>query len=139
MGMENEFTKEVHIFVTSESGKKIEIDGLKFYDRSPNVPAQELTGELVKDTYLTDIHSIERTRWDDEINKEGEAVEVKHMDGSNSIKTYVVSEEKFYEVVNSIMSQRKERKDGMIKIDMSDWRDKKIKGRLRDERVGEDR
>lgn len=137
--MEKEFASEVHIFISSESGKKIDIEGLKFYDRSPEMPAQELTGILGGDVYLTNIHSIERTKWDDEINKEGEAVEVNYMDGSNSVKTYVVSEEKFYEIVNSIMSQTKERKDGMIKIDMSDCRDKKVRGSLREERAGEDR
>ena len=137
--MEKEFANEVHIFISSESGKKIEIEGLKFYDRSPEMPVQELTGILGEDTYLTDIHSIERTKWDDEINKEGESVEVNYMDGSNNVKTYVVSEEKFYEIINSIMEQRWERKDGIIKIDMGDGRDKKVRGSSREDRSAIDR
>lgn len=133
--MERELADEVHIFVSSESGERVDIEGLKFYDRSPSEQVQKLTGQLGSDVYLTDIHSIERAKWNNDINSPGKSVKVEYRDGSNSVRTYVVSEEKFYEIVNSIMDQTRERKDGVIKIDVSDARDKKS----REERTGEDR
>ena len=134
MELEKELADEVHIFICSENGEKLELEGLKFYDRSPTIQVQKLTGELGPDVYLTDIHSMERVEWDDKVNEPNKAIKVLYMNGSNTVRTYLVPEKRFFEIVNSIMSQAKERKDGIIKVDMRDDRDKKIRRTSKEER-----
>ena len=82
---EPEFFDEVYVFFDKNK------PGFKFYDRSPKLGSQEamLVGVPPEGVYYT--YGIEDAEWDEEINRPGETVPVKYMDGTNTVTTVLVT------------------------------------------------
>ena len=114
--MDLEFADEIYIFVNEK------IKGLKFYDRSPSKVEQKFAGQLPEGVFHTDKHSMEQVVWDEKVNEPNATKVVHYRDGSNNARTYMVSAEKFQEILESILTAQMEgRKTFVI-----DTRDKDI-------------
>lgn len=105
-----ELADEVYIFYDEKK------PGIKFYDRSPNMAEQRLTGVLAKGVYLTDKHSIEKVNWDAKFNVPNGTLHLSYMDGAHNATTYVVSKEKYTEILDCIKKSIVAKED-RIKID----------------------
>lgn len=108
---------EIYIFPIGSTS------GIKFYDRTPDKVVQELTGTIPEGVFHTDEHSIADAEWDDRVNQPNQTIMVKYVDGSNRVTTYIVTEEKYREILETIGTPEK-RSDGIIVIDT---REKEIK------------
>lgn len=103
-----EFADEVYIFTSEDK------EGFKFYDRSPSRAEQEFAGELPEGVFITDKYSLESAKWDDEINIPNGTKIVRYRDGSNNATTYIVSEEKYQEILDKLLTASKENGDRII-------------------------
>lgn len=115
---EMDITDVIYIFTSTDK------PGIKFYDRTPRRMETELTGTLPEGKYLTDMDSISVATWDEETNKANTTILCKVKDGTLNIKTIMVSEEQFIDIVNEIMKQ----KDN--KVIVIDTRNKKIENNI---------
>ena len=113
MEREIELSNEVHVFYDKTK------PGFKFYDKSPEEgsPEGKLVGVPPKGVYYT--REIETAEWDEEINKPGETVSVRYIEGSNNVTTIMVSVEEYCEILERFEEEKKkEYVDGKIRIDL---------------------
>lgn len=107
---EMNLANEIHIF---PSDSKI---GIMFYDKTPSETEQKLTGTVPQGVYHTKENSIEEVEWDDEINSPNVTISVRYMNGTNTVTTYVVTPQKFAEILNTIKKSI-EAKEEQIVVD----------------------
>jgi hypothetical protein len=106
---EKELANVVYIFASKD------MLGIKFYDKSPYGAVAKLAGSLPYGKYKTDIHSISKVSWDDEINEPNESHLIKTKNGSYKATTIMVSLEQFYMILYSI-EKAKDKNDITINI-----------------------
>lgn len=116
--MELEYADEIYIFVSED------MKGLKFIDRTPSEAEQKFAGHLPEGVFHSDIHSISQAEWDEEVNEPNGTKLIHYRDGSNNARTYMVSAEKFQEILQTIMMAQKDGK-GEFVIDTRD-REKEV-------------
>lgn len=100
--MEKELADIIYVF----SGK--DDLGIKFYDRTPSVAEAEMTGIVPKGKYITDFSSMSRAKWDDSINNPLEEQTVMTRQGEVRIKTIMVSKQKLIEILDVLLSSKKD-------------------------------
>ena len=100
MEIEQELADEIYIFISKN------MKGLKFIDRSPSKVEQKFAGQLPEGVFYSDIHSMSQAEWNDDINEPNGTKIVHYRDGSNNSRTYMVSEEKFQEILQSILKAK---------------------------------
>lgn len=116
--MELEYADEIYIFVSED------MKGLKFIDRSPSWVEQKFAGQLPEGVFHSDVHSMSQAEWDEEVNEPNGTKLIHYRDGSNNARTYMVSAEKFQEILETIMVAQKDGK-GEFVIDTRD-REKEV-------------
>lgn len=116
--MELEYADEIYIFVSED------MKGLKFIDRTPSEAEQKFAGKLPEGVFHSDIHSMSQAEWDEEVNEPNGTKLIHYRDGSNNARTYMVSAEKFQEILQTIMVAQKDGK-GEFVIDTRD-REKEV-------------
>lgn len=116
--MELEYADEIYIFVSED------MKGLKFIDRSPSEAEQKFAGQLPDGVFHSDMHSMSQVEWDEEVNEPNGTKLIHYRDGSNNARTYMVSAEKFQEILETIMMAQKDGK-GEFVIDTRD-REKEV-------------
>ena len=87
----------IYVFIPS---KKV---GIKFLSSSPSKALD--TGN-----YETDIYSIEKAEWNDEVNNFKRPTIFRTIQGRVVVNTYIISEQEFLELVHNIQSQQSNRK-----------------------------
>ncbi len=125
--MELEYADEIYIFVSED------MKGLKFIDRSPSEAEQKFAGQLPDGVFHSDMHSMSQVEWDKDVNEPNGTKLIHYRDGSNNARTYMVSAEKFQEILETIMMAQKDGKGEFI----IDTRDRQIEAIQERETKGE--
>ena len=94
--MEKELANVVYIFTSPE------LPGIKFYDRSPEGAVAKFAGTFPKGVFQTDIHSISRVSWDENINKPNNSQLIKVREGSYTATTIIVSHEQLIKILQTV-------------------------------------
>ena len=123
MEIEQELADEIYIFISKN------MKGLKFIDRSPSKVEQKFAGQLPEGVFYSDIHSMSQAEWNDDINEPNGTKIVHYRDGSNNSRTYMVSEEKFQEILQSIL-KAKNYGDEQLVIDTREKEKKQTKDKV---------
>ncbi len=120
--MDKELANEICIFISKD------MPGIKFYDRTPSEEEQEFSGEFPEGVFQTDRYSISKVEWDEEMNEPNATRLIHYRDVSNTVRTYMVSAEKFQEILGAISSVKNTGNEYII-IDTREPEKEKTNGR----------
>jgi len=111
--MEFDLADEIYIFVSKD--KK----GLKFIGSSPSDEEQKFAGELPEGVFYSKRNLMSSVKWDEEVNEPNGTRILHYRDGDNNARTYMVSEEKFQKILETVLTAQIEGKNE-LKIDTRD-------------------